>query len=361
MIEEDSPILDFYPSDFDIDMNGKKMAWQGVALLPFIDQGRLLTALESKVSELSEDEKRRNKWGDTVMFVADDNDLTPTFSRTLYGVKAAEKQVPLDAKLSHGVSGSVLADPRCMPHSRLETPLPSIEECPDLESNNSLSVRYFFPQQKPKHRSVILKGYRAGPAKLSGSDKNRIRFGGGNAFGGPGDNNRGRKRGGGNIGGGPGRANHSGPPSRDRPNAHSGQPSYPSAPPRNPYGEQGSYGGGGGGSYGGGGYGGAQPPRNPYGAPAPSAAYGGGGYGGAGGYGGSGGGYGGGGGGYGGGSQPPPNAYGAPPPSYGRPPPGYGAGGYGGGGGGNGGGRGGYNGNAYGAGGGGRGQQPRRY
>lgn len=90
MTQDDSPIIDFYPDDFEIDMNGKKMVWQGVALLPFIDEKRLLKALKSKEPELTDDEKRRNRWGDNVMFIGDNNALYDPFCG-LYTLKPATK------------------------------------------------------------------------------------------------------------------------------------------------------------------------------------------------------------------------------------------------------------------------------
>mgnify|MGYP003648736997 CR=1 FL=1 len=45
MTDPQSPIIDFYPNHFDIDMEGKKYEWQGVTLLPFIDEARLKKVL----------------------------------------------------------------------------------------------------------------------------------------------------------------------------------------------------------------------------------------------------------------------------------------------------------------------------
>lgn len=69
MTNPESPILDFYPEDFKIDMDGCRFAWQGVALLPFIDEKRLLDAMESIDSEFTEEEKTRNSFGDDLLFI----------------------------------------------------------------------------------------------------------------------------------------------------------------------------------------------------------------------------------------------------------------------------------------------------
>ena len=86
MVDPGSPILDFYPETFEIDMNGKKMAWQGVALLPFIDQNRLLAAMVPRYPELTEEELQRNSWGNNAIFISDAHPLYDPFC-TLYTKK----------------------------------------------------------------------------------------------------------------------------------------------------------------------------------------------------------------------------------------------------------------------------------
>ena len=53
---QDSPIIDLYPTNFKIDLNGKKYAWQGVALLPFVEEDRLLQALSQVYPDLTKEE-----------------------------------------------------------------------------------------------------------------------------------------------------------------------------------------------------------------------------------------------------------------------------------------------------------------
>ena len=45
MIDLDSPIIDFYPQKFELDTAGKKSPWEAIVKIPFIDETRLVKAL----------------------------------------------------------------------------------------------------------------------------------------------------------------------------------------------------------------------------------------------------------------------------------------------------------------------------
>ncbi|KAK3800409.1 hypothetical protein RRG08_052792 [Elysia crispata] len=68
MIEESSPVLDFYPVRFDTDLNGKQQDWEAVVLIPFIDENRLLTAMSSREHLLSKEERLRNGHGPHLLY-----------------------------------------------------------------------------------------------------------------------------------------------------------------------------------------------------------------------------------------------------------------------------------------------------
>lgn len=61
MVNETSPIIDFYPEEFKCDLNGKQQEWEAVVLIPFIDEERLLTAMAPLLSHLKPEEKSSTK------------------------------------------------------------------------------------------------------------------------------------------------------------------------------------------------------------------------------------------------------------------------------------------------------------
>ena len=55
MVNEDSPVRDFYPLEFETDLNGKQMEWEAVVLIPFIDEIRLLEAMKPHSLRLTDE------------------------------------------------------------------------------------------------------------------------------------------------------------------------------------------------------------------------------------------------------------------------------------------------------------------
>jgi 5'-3' exonuclease len=68
MLSPTSPVIDAYPLDFVLDANGKRNEWEAIALLPFIDEARLLGAVESMAPRLTAAETARNINGDEELY-----------------------------------------------------------------------------------------------------------------------------------------------------------------------------------------------------------------------------------------------------------------------------------------------------
>ena len=63
MLNDSSPVTEFYPKTFETDLNGKQQDWEAVVLIPFIDEVRLLDAMANVPGHMTEDEHRRNAHG----------------------------------------------------------------------------------------------------------------------------------------------------------------------------------------------------------------------------------------------------------------------------------------------------------
>ncbi len=71
LLNETSPIIDFYPLKFDIDLEGKRQEWEGHPILPFIDVSRLKKAYKTIEDQLSDIEKKRTQHGKNIKYFND--------------------------------------------------------------------------------------------------------------------------------------------------------------------------------------------------------------------------------------------------------------------------------------------------
>nr|XP_015216785.1 PREDICTED: 5'-3' exoribonuclease 1 isoform X1 [Lepisosteus oculatus] len=68
MTSEGSAIIEYYPLDFKTDLNGKQQEWEAVVLIPFIDEKRLLSAMEPYNAFLTKSEQERNRHSECAVY-----------------------------------------------------------------------------------------------------------------------------------------------------------------------------------------------------------------------------------------------------------------------------------------------------
>ncbi|XP_034059079.1 5'-3' exoribonuclease 2 isoform X2 [Gymnodraco acuticeps] len=168
MSSPDSSIIDFYPDDFAIDLNGKKYAWQGVALLPFVDERRLWAALADVYPDLTTEEQRRNSLGSDLMFVGKAHPLFD-FIHELYRTESNE-DTEIPAELCHGIQGLLNLDGKpILPDQPVTSPIPTLR---DIAHNSAIGVKFRDPafEKDFVFKAVLLSGAKMPNAVLKPGD-----------------------------------------------------------------------------------------------------------------------------------------------------------------------------------------------
>jgi len=154
MMEPFSPIIDFYPADFGLDLNGKRFTWQAVILLPFIDEPRLVRILAPLLKQLTPNEKVRNRRGQELIYFHKDDKIgfkgvqlaQAAFEAGHTGLKQQVKDNYLVGFLEGwqgGGGGRTVASP--------------IEGLPDVEESHCMTAMYRDPDFLG-HQSILLPG-----------------------------------------------------------------------------------------------------------------------------------------------------------------------------------------------------------
>lgn len=77
-----SPLREFYPEKFDVDLAGKRNDWEGLVLLPSVDFEKVRTEYFKEVDKVDKRDIVRNVAGDTVVYVRKER---PYHFRSYYG------------------------------------------------------------------------------------------------------------------------------------------------------------------------------------------------------------------------------------------------------------------------------------
>lgn len=166
MTEPFSPLIDFYPADFGLDLNGKRFTWQAVILLPFIDEPRLVRILSPLFKQLTANEKIRNRRGQELIFGHKDDKVLfhnvqlaqAAFEAGHAGVKQPMRDKQMIGYLEGwqgGGAGRTVTSP--------------IEGLPDVEESHAISCTWYDPEAE-RHQSVLLPGINAPAVVVNAAD-----------------------------------------------------------------------------------------------------------------------------------------------------------------------------------------------
>ncbi|KAJ6974511.1 5'-3' exoribonuclease 4-like [Populus alba x Populus x berolinensis] len=152
MTNPSSPIHRFFPSDFEIDMNGKRFAWQGIAKLPFIDERKLLAQTKKLESTLTEEEQIRNRVMHDLLYIHPVHPLAQLvisyYQQNDHLSEGERFAWEIDTRASGGMNGCLWLYERNVRRSVVPSPILGL---PALEGNQVLNITFL----NPKYRGHI--------------------------------------------------------------------------------------------------------------------------------------------------------------------------------------------------------------
>ncbi|KAJ6353931.1 hypothetical protein OIU76_002869 [Salix suchowensis] len=152
MTDPSSPIHQFFPSDFAVDMNGKRFAWQGIAKLPFIDERKLLAQTKKLENTLMEEEQVRNSVMRDLLYVHRVHPLSQqviSYYQHNYRLPFSERIArEIDTRASGGMNGYLWLSERNVWRSVVPSPIHGL---PNLEYNQAVNITYINPS---RHRHI---------------------------------------------------------------------------------------------------------------------------------------------------------------------------------------------------------------
>ncbi|XP_010269900.1 PREDICTED: 5'-3' exoribonuclease 4-like isoform X2 [Nelumbo nucifera] len=149
MTDPSSPIIDFYPTDFEIDLNGKRYEWQTICKLPFIKESRLLAEIAKVEHTLTDEEKQRNNIGLDVLFVHTVHPLSVKIFSFYWKkkdhpkVSKAKVKQKIDPVLSGGMNGFMCISDKPVWFLEIDSPMGDMEK---IRNNKIISVFYKCPR-----------------------------------------------------------------------------------------------------------------------------------------------------------------------------------------------------------------------
>lgn len=155
MCSPDSPIKQFYPEDFVVDMNGKRNPWEGVNILPFIEVNLLRQEIKKHCPDnsLTASERHRNRVGKVYCYTYDAavTETVPSCNRDIGLPNIVKCNSRVDVLKNHSLS-TVSFQPELIPGTKIPYPgFPSLNVLPieSAELRNAGVNCFGFPSKYP--------------------------------------------------------------------------------------------------------------------------------------------------------------------------------------------------------------------